>query len=356
MVNRQFWQGKKVFLTGHTGFKGGWMAAWLHSLNADVTGYSLAPNTDPSFFEICRIGSRIDSHIGDIRDREGVARAVAAAQPEIVFHMAAQPIVRRSYVEPVETMATNIMGTVHVLEAVRQSPGVRAVIVVTSDKCYDNRGLLRGYREDEAMGGRDPYSASKGCTELVAASYQHSFFRNGGLTVATARAGNVIGGGDWADDRIMPDAIRALGCGRPFGVRNPSSVRPWQHVLEPVCGYLMLAERVFTEQRVWEGGWNFGPSDDDAVPVSTLSDLIVQSWGEGAGWQNLSQADAPHEESYLKLDSNKARQRLGWQPRLNVADTVRWTIDWYRKALASNSDDAMFDFTNEQLARYDALG
>jgi CDP-glucose 4,6-dehydratase len=331
------------------------MATWLHGLGARVTGYGLAPNTTPSFFETCRIEPRIESITGDVGDRDSLARGVVAAQPEIVFHLAAQPIVRRSYAEPAETIATNVMGTVHLLEAVRRAPSVRAVIVITSDKCYQNRGWLWGYREDEAMGGRDPYSASKGCAELVAASYQHSFFRNSDLTVTTVRAGNVIGGGDWAEDRIIPDAVRALGTGKPFAVRNPSAVRPWQHVLEPLSGYLALAEKVVTEQRIWEGGWNFGPSDGDAVPVSTLSNLIVRFWGEGAAWRSVALADAPHEEPYLKLDSSKARQTLGWRPRLNVAEAVEWTVDWYRAALAAGAGDTMYRFTANQLARYEAM-
>lgn len=354
-MNREFWHDKKVFLTGHTGFKGGWLATWLQSLGAHVTGFGLAPNTTPSFFELCRLADRLDSIIGDVRDLDALVDTIGNQQPDIIFHLAAQPLVRRSYKEPVETFATNVMGTVHLLEAARLTPSVRAVVAISSDKCYQNRGWVWGYREDDPLGGRDPYSASKGCAELVAAAYQHSYFRTGDTTVATCRAGNVIGGGDWAEDRLVPDAINALTRGEPLVVRNPDAVRPWQHVLE-TSGYLLLAEKVYLEQKKWEGGWNFGPSDVDAVPVSTLSNLLVQSWGNGASWQDARDPNAPHEEAYLKLDSSKARQLLGWRPRLSIKEAVEWTVAWYKRALTAAPGDEMYQFTKEQIQCYEARG
>jgi CDP-glucose 4,6-dehydratase len=353
MLTRAFWEDRKVFLTGHTGFKGGWMAVWLKALGARVAGYALPPSTMPSFFNLCRVADRIDSCFGDVRDAGHLTAALKAQAPDVVFHFAAQPLVRRSYHAPLETLDTNIMGTAHVLEAVRRTPSVRAVIVVTSDKCYENRGGVWGRREDDPMGGNDPYSASKGCAELIAAAYQHSFFRTNGATIATVRAGNVIGGGDWSEDRIVPDAIRALGSGRPLAVRNPHAVRPWQHVLAPLSGYLMLAEKVFAEPRTWAGGWNFGPEDADAVPVSTVSDLIVNSWGDGASWENVSEPDAPHEDACIKLETSKARQLLGWRPRLALREAVEWSVAWYRKALDSTSGDEMWNFTRQQISCYE---
>jgi CDP-glucose 4,6-dehydratase len=355
-MNREFWHSKKVFLTGHTGFKGGWMTAWLQSLGARVAGFSLAPNTVPSFFELCQMVDRMDSVIGDVRNLPLLMGAIANQQPEILFHLAAQPLVRRSYKEPVETLSTNIMGTIHMLEAARHVPSVRAVIVITSDKCYYNRGWVWGYREDEPMGGRDPYAASKGCAELVAASYQHSYFRTGKATLATARAGNVIGGGDWSEDRIVPDAIRAFTRGQSLAVRSPTAQRPWQHVLEPISGYLMLAEKVHSEQQKWEGGWNFGPYDADVVPVSALSDLIVQSWGDDAAWHNAGDPEAPHEEPYLKLDSSKARHSLGWRPRLSIKEAVEWTTAWHKHALKAGPGDEVYEFTKQQIRCYEARG
>ena len=383
-----FWADKRVLITGHTGFKGSWLTAWLTQLGARVTGFALPPSTNPSMFEMCGLARRnalstlapMEHLIGDVRDLPAVERAFLASEPEIVFHMAAQPLVRLSYSEPVETLATNIMGTVHVLDAIRRAPSVRAVVVVTSDKCYANRGWVWGYREDEAMGGHDPYSASKGCAELVAAAYQSSFLGVNGsrATIASARAGNVIGGGDWAADRLVPDAIRALVAGEALVVRNPGATRPWQHVLEPLSGYLALAEKVFEGQREWEGGWNFGPWDEDAVPVSEIASLITEAWGSGAAWKAMPDPNAPHEAPYLKLDSSKARQRLGWRPRLRIAQALQWTVEWYRRAqelrpygrgpanalstLAPNalstlapSDNAMLDFTLHQIAEFERL-
>ena len=324
------------------------MAVYLSSMGAKVSGYALAPSTAPSFFELCGVESQVESVIGDIRDRELLARTFARSKPEVVIHMAAQPLVRRSYRDPVETLDVNIMGTVHVLEACRTAESLRSVLVVTSDKCYQNRRWLWGYREQEAMGGSDPYSASKGCAELVAAAYEHSFFRSANITLATARAGNVIGGGDWSEDRLVPDAVRSLGRGEPLIVRNPRSVRPWQHVLEPVSGYLLLAEKA------QPGGWNFGPDENGAVTVGRLSDLIVKSWGGSAEWKEVGDPNAPHEEAYLKLDCSKARQLLGWRPRITVSEAVDWTVEWYKRAL-SDSAKEMFKYTIEQISRYERI-
>lgn len=354
MVRRTFWEGKKVFLTGHTGFKGGWCATWLLEMRAEVTGYALKADTEPSYFTLCGLGERMQSVFGDIRELDGLRRALHKARPGIVIHLAAQPLVRRSYREPIETFATNVMGTVHVLEAVRRTPSVRAVVIVTSDKCYENREWLWGYREDEPMGGRDPYSASKGCAELVTSAYRWSFFGATGQSpaVATVRAGNVIGGGDWGEDRLVADAARAIQRGRPLLVRNPKSVRPWQHVLEPLAGYLALAERLYTEGDKWAGAWNFGPRDEDAVTVADLATMIMRLWGEGE-WEEVSEQEAPREGRYLKLDCSKARQILGWRPRLTLEEAVRMTIAWYRRARAAEPGREMYDLTCEQIREYE---
>jgi CDP-glucose 4,6-dehydratase len=355
MLDRGFWNKKKVFLTGHTGFKGGWLTTWLVEMGAQVAGYAQKPDTEPSFFALSGLGERMHSVMGDVREKEDVRRAMQAHQPEIVFHLAAQSLVRRSYREPVDTIATNVMGTVHVLEAMRWTPSVRAAVIVTSDKCYENRDQIQGYREDEPMGGRDPYSSSKGSAELVTAAYRRSFLENADrpVGVATVRAGNVIGGGDWAEDRLVPDAIRALQHGRPLVVRNPGAVRPWQHVLEPLSGYLMLAERLHHESGKWAGAWNFGPRDEDAVAVAALAERIVRLWGEGA-WQAAPEQDAPHEASYLKLDCSKATQLLGWRPRLTLEEAVDMTVAWYRQALSSGLDRGMHKMTGEQIRSYEA--
>jgi CDP-glucose 4,6-dehydratase len=355
MVNRRFWNGKRVFVTGHTGFKGGWMATWLSDMGARVAGYGLKPDTDPSYFTTCRLDRYLQSTIGDVRDKDEVRRAMQAQEPDVVFHMAAQALVRRSYREPVETFATNLMGTVHILDAVRHVPSVRVVIVVTSDKCYENREWLWGYRESEPMGGYDPYSASKACAELATSAYRRSYFDTSDrpLGVATVRAGNVIGGGDWAVDRLVPDAVRALRQGEPLILRNPGSVRPWQHVLEPLAGYLMLAEHLWSEGKQWAEAWNFGPQDEDAVSVAFLADLIIRTWGEGT-WRAGPGQQSLHEGRYLKLDCTKAKQMLGWRPRLTLEEAVAMTTEWYRKALYSGSTTDLGAFTIEQIQSYEA--
>lgn len=333
-MNAAFWQGRRVFLTGHTGFKGGWLSLWLQQLGAEVTGYALEAPTTPSLFEVAGVARGMVSIIGDVRDGESLKRAMAQARPEIVIHMAAQPLVRYSYVNPVETYATNVMGVVNLLEAVRATPGVHSVVNVTSDKCYENREWPWGYRENEAMGGYDPYSNSKGCAELVTAGYRSSFFNaekyaEHGIALGSGRAGNVIGGGDWAMDRLIPDMLRAIGAGQPVMIRNPHSIRPWQHVLEPLSGYLTLAEKLYTEGPVHAEGWNFGPHDIDAKPVEWIIERMTQEWGAGASWQ-LDGQNHPHEATYLKLDCSKARGQLGWHPRWDIGQTIAKIVEWHK--------------------------
>lgn len=326
----EFWRRKHVFLTGHTGFKGSWMALWLQNLGANVTGYALQPPTIPSLYEIAAVGDGMSSVVADIRDLATLQMALQAAEPEIVIHMAAQPLVRYSYQNPVETYSTNVMGTVHLLEAVRHTPGVKAVVNVTTDKCYENREWLWGYRESDPLGGYDPYSNSKGCAELISASYRSSFFNTtAGQTtaIATVRAGNVIGGGDWTKDRLIPDIIAAFEAGKPAQIRYPCAIRPWQHVLEPLRGYLTLAELLYNEGSDYAQGWNFGPNDEDAKPVNWIVKKMAELWGQGASWR-IDDADHPHEANYLKLDITKARSRLNWQPALNLEEALELVIDW----------------------------
>jgi CDP-glucose 4,6-dehydratase len=334
VTNKEFWGDKRVFVTGHTGFKGGWLSLWLQHLGADVTGYALSPPTNPSLFEVAGVGAGMKSIIGDIRNLEQLTQAMINANPEIVIHMAAQPLVRYSYENPVETYSTNVMGTVHLLEAVRKSGHVKAVVDVTTDKCYENREWEWGYRENEPMGGYDPYSNSKGCAELVIAAYRSSFFNpsdyaHHGVALASARAGNVIGGGDWAADRLIPDVVSAVVENRPVIIRNPHAIRPWQHVLEPLRGYLTLAEHLYNDGVSYAEGWNFGPNDADAKPVSWVVDTLAQQWGDGAIW-SLDEAINPHEANYLKLDISKARGRLNWTPTLNLTQSLAMVIEWYR--------------------------
>jgi CDP-glucose 4,6-dehydratase len=326
-----FWKSRRVFLTGHTGFKGSWLSLWLVSMGAEVCGYGLAPTTEPSLYNALALDSDLRSTIADIRDLPSLERAMQAFAPEIVIHMAAQPLVRYSYEHPVETYEVNVVGTVHLLEAVRHTPSVRAVVSVTSDKCYENREWPWPYREDEAMGGHDPYSSSKGCAELVTAAYRRSFF-NGSASpaVATARAGNVIGGGDWAPDRLVPDLVRAFTIGQPVTLRNPGAVRPWQHVLEPLSGYLTLAEHLYHGGAKFEGGWNFGPSDSDAQPVGHLVAEMARLWGEGATW-NVVPEPTLHEAHLLRLDSSKARALLHWRSRWSLDEALANTVHWYRE-------------------------
>ena len=351
-----FWKDKSVFITGHTGFKGGWLCCWLELLGARVAGYSLEPPTKPSMFEVANVGQGIESTIGDIRDRESLLAAMKKAKPEIVIHLAAQPLVRASYREPVETYSTNVMGTVHVLDSVRQIPGVKVVLIVTSDKCYDNKEWWWGYRENDPMGGFDPYSSSKGCAELVTSAFRNSFFSPAayaahGVAVASARAGNVIGGGDWAEDRLIPDFVRAASEKKTLLVRNPKARRPWQHVLEPLSGYLLLCEKLATGGAEYATGWNFGPNDDDAKSVDWIANTFADYWGPDAAWE-WDRAEHPHEARYLKLDCSMARQRLGWKPRTSVDQAVEMTAAWYKQYFSGGD---MREFTIDQIKNFGKL-
>ena len=328
-MRADFWRGKRVFLTGHTGFKGSWLSLWLESLGSGVTGFSLAPPTTPNLFEVANVARGMTSYISDIRDLSSLQKAMQEAKPEIVIHMAAQPLVRKSYSDPVETYATNVMGTVNLLESVRQTPSVKAVVVVTTDKCYENKEWPWGYRETEPMGGYDPYSSSKGCAELITAAYRRSFFQKHDIGVASARAGNVIGGGDWAEDRLVPDILKAFEENRAVSIRNPQSTRPWQHVLEPLSGYLTLAEHLYEQGQAFSEGWNFGPNDDDARPVQWIVEKLVSNWGKDASWQ-IDTGQHPHEANYLKLDTSKAKARLGWRPSWNLQTALQRITLWHR--------------------------
>jgi CDP-glucose 4,6-dehydratase len=336
-----FWRGRRVFLTGHTGFKGAWLSLWLSDLGAEVTGYALPPPTTPSLFDLARVEDRITHVEGDVRDLAALTRALQAVRPEVVFHMAAQALVRASYDDPVGTYATNVMGTVNLLEAARLTGGVRGVVCVTSDKCYENRETTRPYRENDAMGGFDPYSSSKGCSELVVSAYRRSYFSGPGDTpVASARAGNVIGGGDWAKDRLVPDLLNGFVSGTRPLIRFPSAVRPWQHVLEPLAGYLRLAEALCEGDPGAREGWNFGPDEADARPVGWIADRLAELWGEGAAWDRTGEPQ-PHEAHYLKLDCAKARERLGWRPVWSLDEGLARTVAW-RRALKEGADMGQF--------------
>lgn len=352
-MNSKFWSGKNVLVTGHTGFKGSWLSLWLQRLGAKVTGLALGPPTKPSLFEVANVADGMTSFVGDIRDQSVVQSVFRRSNPEIVIHMAAQSLVLYSYDNPVETYETNVMGTVHVLEACRQSTAVKAAVMVTSDKCYENKEWVWGYRECEPMGGYDPYSSSKGCSELVTSAYRQSFFNQGGhqAAIASARAGNVIGGGDWAVDRLIPDFMKAMLENKTFIIRSPSSIRPWQYVLEPLNGYLMLAENLYTDKSYFSEGWNFGPDQSDARDVQWIIRHISELWGESAEWQ-LDENPRRHEAAYLKLDCSKATTKLGWEPLLTLPETLQWIVAWY-KHYRCNSD--MRAITLQEIAKYEAL-
>ena len=353
MIDASFWKGRRVFLTGHTGFKGGWTTLLLNRLGAHVSGFSLPAEGEPNLFSLAGIAQDLDHRIGDLRDDGAVRTAVEDFKPEIVLHMAAQPLVRRSYADPVTTYATNVMGTVQLLDAVRRTPSVRAVVVVTSDKCYENVGWAWGYRENDGLGGHDPYSNSKACAELVVDSFRRSFFSaDGTARVASVRAGNVIGGGDWSADRLVPDAMRAFAKGETLVLRQPHAVRPWQHVLDPVLAYLLVAQRLVAGEAIAEG-WNFGPSLASNVRVAAVAERLAQLWGAGARWQSDQAGDHPHEAVHLTLDCAKASARLGWSPLLSLDDSLRLTVDWYR---AFTAGAPMRDVTLAQIAEVLADG
>jgi CDP-glucose 4,6-dehydratase len=323
-----FWQGRRVFLTGHTGFKGSWLSLWLTQLGAVVCGYALAPPTQPSLFEVARLGERLTDLRGDICDAHALQQAISAFAPEVVFHLAAQPLVRRSYAEPALTYATNVMGTVNLLEVIRSTPSVRAVVVITTDKCYENREWHQPFKEEDRLGGQDPYSSSKACAELVCAAYRDSFFSSNKLGLATARSGNVIGGGDWARDRLLPDLIRGFIAGEAVAVRNPPAIRPWQHVLEPLRGYLLLAENLFHQQSEFASAWNFGPDPEDARPVAWIVDQCARLWHGDSSWRQVEDKAHLHEASCLQLNCSKAHEQLHWQPLIHLPEALQLTMTW----------------------------
>jgi CDP-glucose 4,6-dehydratase len=331
VTDARFWNGKKVFLTGHTGFKGAWTALLLSRLGAKVHGFALPPDHPFSLFVSAGVANDVHHCVGDIRDIDALRQALSNAQPDIIIHMAAQALVRQSYAEPVETYATNVMGTVHLLEAARHLPSVATILIVTSDKCYENNAQQYGFREDDRLGGGDPYSNSKACAEMLTDAYRRSFYQGpGAARIATTRAGNVFGGGDWAIDRLVPDAVQAFTGGSPLRIRNPEAVRPWQHVLDPVLGYLMLAEKLSEDER-FVGGWNFGPGAESEVTVRQIVEHLLSLWGDGARW-TMDGGPHPREAAYLKLDCEKARTRLNWKPRLDLAQGLDFTVDWYKAA------------------------
>ena len=353
-VESSFWYGKRVFLTGHTGFKGGWLSLWLYSMGAKVTGYALAPNTEPSFYEAADIQCTIEkSWIEDIRDLDKLSTAISAAQPEIVIHMAAQPLVRYSYENPVETYATNVMGTVNLLESIRHINSVRATIIVTTDKCYENHEWYWGYRENDPMGGYDPYSSSKGCAELVTSAFRQSFFSNSlypkhGNALASARAGNVIGGGDWSEDRLIPDALKAFQSGKNLLIRNPTATRPWQHVLEPLSGYLMLAQALYQDGAKFASAWNFGPREQDVRSVKEVIEMLIEKTATSSKWEEDT-CEKVHEAHCLKLECSKANQLLGWKPKWPLETTIQYITDWQKAFL---SKENMQEISLKQITSY----
>jgi CDP-glucose 4,6-dehydratase len=354
MIDQGFWQGKRVFLTGHTGFKGSWLSLWLVSLGANVKGYALSPPTSPSLFNEAKVDSIIDSQIGDIRDQDTLHESMTSFNPDILIHMAAQPLVRHSYDAPIETYEVNVIGTAKVLEVARSCPNLKSIVNITTDKCYENDERSEGYKEDDPMGGYDPYSSSKGCAELVASSYRRSFLQDQGVGLASVRAGNVIGGGDWADDRLIPDILRSFEKKEPVVVRNPKATRPWQHVLEPLSGYLILAQKLYRNQEKYAGGWNFGPNDNDVKPVDWILDKMISKW-PNSSWK-LDASSNPHEAGFLKLDISKAKSQLGWQPAWELSRTLDKIIAWHRSWLSQEDmqtvslaeiEEYMRDMNNE---------
>lgn len=348
-VNREFWRGRRVLVTGHTGFKGSWLCIWLKALGAEVTGYALKPATDPSLFEAANVAIGMRSTIADVRDLGALRECLAESRAEVIIHMAAQALVLESYVDPVRTYQTNVLGTVNVLEAVRGAPEVRSVVIVSSDKCYENHEWVWGYREIDPMGGRDPYSNSKGCAELVTAAYRQSFFADQQrVGISSARAGNVIGGGDWSPARLIPDLISAFVKGHPALIRHPGAVRPWQHVLDPLSGYLLLAERLYQQPAGYSEGWNFGPADNSAQSVSAIVAKVAELWGKDSSWKTI-EGEHLHEAMHLKLDCSKARARLQWNPTLDLPTALEWVVEWYTQF---HKGDDMAELSSRQIERY----
>jgi CDP-glucose 4,6-dehydratase len=356
-LESNIWNGKRVFLTGHTGFKGSWLALWLAHLGAEVRGYSLDPVTMPNLFDVARVGTVVEDVRGDIRDASSLNSALMDFAPAVVFHLAAQPLVRLSYADPITTYETNVIGTARVLDAVRQTPSVRAVVSVTTDKCYENKEWVWGYRETDPLGGYDPYSSSKACAEIVSAAFRSSYFPvekigEHGVALATARAGNVIGGGDWSLDRLIPDLVRGFLSGNPVPIRRPDAIRPWQHVVEPLHGYITLAEKLLSHDSAkFATAYNFGPGEDNARPVSWIAERMTQSWREGTAWF-LDGDSGVHEAGYLKLDSSRAHADLGWTSRLELGTALDWVTKWYK---AQRDGKDMQAFTLEQILDYETL-
>ncbi|MDF1760617.1 MAG: CDP-glucose 4,6-dehydratase [Coxiellaceae bacterium] len=351
-MKKDFWHGKKVLITGHTGFKGSWLSLWLLSLGAEVSGYALEPKTQTSLFSLLKLKKRIDHTIADIRDFESLKKTVRRVSPDVIFHLAAQPLVRQSYIEPVYTYQTNIMGTVNVLEAIRNSSTHCALLNVTTDKCYENNESFYRYRETDPMGGYDPYSSSKACSEIISSAYARSFFSKHieGAMVATARAGNVIGGGDWSSDRLIPSVITAVLSNESIKIRNPRAIRPWQHVLEPLYGYLLLAEKLYDYPNEYSGAWNFGPNEESVISVESLLKIIRNHWGVGCNWSEESNSNL-HEASVLLLDSTKSNEKLSWKPRFELDEQVGFTISWY-KSWSNNAN--MLKITLDQISEYES--
>jgi len=352
MIDSGFWQNKKVFLTGHTGFKGAWLSVWLWQLGANVKGYSLEPPTKPNLFEVLGIKELVQSEIGDICNLDNLKESVESFAPDIVIHMAAQSLVRYSYSHPIETYTTNVIGTANILEVSKQSNSVKAVVVITTDKCYENKEWVWSYRENEPMGGHDPYSSSKGCAELVTASYRKSFFESKKIGLASTRAGNVVGGGDWAEDRLIPDILRAFEKNKPVIVRNPKSIRPWQHVLEPLAGYLILAQKLFNEPSKYSQAWNFGPKVEDSKSVSWMLDQMTENW-EGQSWVVDDANNNPHEANYLKLDISKATHLLSWKPVWSIEYSLKRIINWHRAWLKGEN---MLCYCQEEIREFMNFG
>ena len=326
-VDRTFWKGKRVYLTGHTGFKGSWLSLWLEDMGAVVKGYSLEPYTEPSLFKVAKVSSGIESEIGDIRDYDKLKTSISSFSPDIILHLAAQPLVRDSYEDPLGTYETNVMGTANLLQASRELPNLKSIVIVTTDKCYENREWEWGYRENEAMGGYDPYSSSKGCAELVTSAFRRSFFQSTDVAIASARAGNVIGGGDWSKDRLIPDVLHSYNQGNLVVIRNPKATRPWQHVIEPLSGYLILAEELYNKGQAFAEPFNFGPRDEDCQSVESILNTINVIWEDCPGWKLDDEAN-PHEARFLKLDISKAKDKLNWTPKWNLESTIKRIVDW----------------------------